>query len=300
MIEIKNIRKQFGDVPAIHDMSADIREGAGFGLVGTNGAGKSTFLRIVSGILKPDNGEVLIDGAPVYENSAAKEKLFFISDDQYYFPNASAKVMMEYYAMIYQDFDKRKFKEYLEKFGLDMDRKINTFSKGMKRQVSVLLGICANTKYLLCDETFDGLDPVMRQAVKSMFVSEIMGRDFTPIIASHNLRELEDICDHVGLLHQGGILFSKDLEEMKCMIHKVQCVIPVTSDEEQLLKELDVLQCTRSGSLLTITSRGAKSEIMERVERRNPLFCEILPLTLEEIFISETEVAGYDIKNLIF
>ncbi len=300
MIEIKNIRKQFGDVPAIHDMSADIREGAVFGLVGTNGAGKSTFLRIVSGILKPDNGEVLIDGAPVYENSAAKEKLFFISDDQYYFPNASAKVMMEYYAMIYQDFDKRKFKEYLEKFGLDMDRKINTFSKGMKRQVSVLLGICANTKYLLCDETFDGLDPVMRQAVKSMFVSEIMGRDFTPIIASHNLRELEDICDHVGLLHQGGILFSKDLEEMKCMIHKVQCVIPVTSDEEQLLKELDVLQCTRSGSLLTITSRGAKSEIMERVERRNPLFCEILPLTLEEIFISETEVAGYDIKNLIF
>ncbi|MCH1982874.1 ABC transporter ATP-binding protein [Ruminococcus sp. OA3] len=300
MIEIKNIRKQFGDVQAIHDMSADIREGAVFGLVGTNGAGKSTFLRIVSGILKPDTGEVLIDGTPVYENRVAKEKLFFISDDQYYFPNASAKDMMEYYAMIYQDFDKRKFKEYLEKFGLDMERKINTFSKGMKRQVSVLLGICANTKYLLCDETFDGLDPVMRQAVKSMFVSEIMGRDFTPVIASHNLRELEDICDHVGLLHQGGILFSRDLEEMKCMIHKVQCVIPVTADEEQLLKELDVLQCIRSGSLLTITARGSKCEILERVERKNPLFCEILPLTLEEIFISETEVAGYDIKNLIF
>ena len=300
MIEIKNILKQFGDVQAIHDMSADIREGAVFGLVGTNGAGKSTFLRIVSGILKPDTGEVLIDGTPVYENTAAKEKLFFISDDQYYFPNASAKDMMDYYAMIYQDFDRRKFKEYLEKFGLDMERKINTFSKGMKRQVSVLLGVCANTKYLLCDETFDGLDPVMRQAVKSMFVSEIMGRDFTPVIASHNLRELEDICDHVGLLHQGGILFSRDLEEMKCMIHKVQCVVPVTADEEMLLKELEVLQCVRSGSLLTITARGSKSEILERVESKNPLFCEILPLTLEEIFISETEVAGYDIKNLIF
>ena len=243
---------------------------------------------------------MLIDGTPVYENTAAKEKLFFISDDQYYFPNASAKDMMDYYAMIYQDFDRRKFKEYLEKFGLDMERKINTFSKGMKRQVSVLLGVCANTKYLLCDETFDGLDPVMRQAVKSMFVSEIMGRDFTPVIASHNLRELEDICDHVGLLHQGGILFSRDLEEMKCMIHKVQCVVPVTADEEMLLKELEVLQCVRSGSLLTITARGSKSEILERVESKNPLFCEILPLTLEEIFISETEVAGYDIKNLIF
>jgi ABC-2 type transport system ATP-binding protein len=229
-----------------------------------------------------------------------RKKLFFVPDDQYFFPNSTSWEMMEYYSIIYPNFEKRKFQEYMERFGLDIRRKISTFSKGMKRQVSVLLGICANTKYLLCDETFDGLDPVMRQAVKSIFVSEIMGREFTPVIASHNLRELEDICDHVGLLHKGGILFSKDLEEMKHNIQKVQCVISDSAMEEQLLKELEVLQCIRSGSLLTITARGTKIEIMERVEQKNPLFCEILPLTLEEIFISETEVAGYDIKHLVF
>mgnify|MGYP005759931009 CR=1 FL=1 len=300
MIEVKNVRKRFDDIEALNEMSTEIKEGAVFGLVGSNGAGKSTFLRIVSGILRPDEGEVLIDGIPVYERTDAKQKLFFVPDDQYFFPNSTSREMMEYYSMIYPDFDKRKFQEYMERFGLDIRRKISTFSKGMKRQVSVLLGICANTKYMLCDETFDGLDPVMRQAVKSIFVSEIMGREFTPVIASHNLRELEDICDHVGLLHKGGILFSKDLEEMKHNIQKIQCVISDSAMEEQLLKELDILQCSRSGSLLTITARGTKIEIMERVEQKNPLFCEILPLTLEEIFISETEVAGYDIKHLVF
>lgn len=300
MIEITNISKRFDEIEALRGMSANIREGAVFGLIGSNGAGKSTFLRIVSGILKPDEGEVLIDGVPVFENVEAKEKLFFVSDDQYFFPNADACEMMEFYAMMYPDFNKRKFKECMERFNLDMRRKISTFSKGMKRQVSVLLGVCANTKYLLCDETFDGLDPVMRQAVKSIFASEIMTRDFTPVIASHNLRELEDICDHVGLLHKGGILFSKDLEEMKHAIQKLQCVIPDAAKEEALLKELEVLQCMRSGSLLTITARGTRVEIMELVEQKDPLFCEILPLTLEEIFISETEVAGYDIKNLVF
>ena len=300
MIEVKNVHKRFEKIEALKGMSTEIREGAVFGLVGSNGAGKSTFLRILSGVLRPDEGEVLIDGIPVYVRIEAKEKLFFIPDDQYFFPNSCPKDMMEYYNILYSGFDRRKFLEYMQRFGLDPGRKLSTFSKGMKRQVSVLLGICAGTKYLLCDETFDGLDPVMRQAVKSIFVSEIMGREFTPIIASHNLRELEDICDHVGLLHQGGILFSKDLEEMKHNIQKIQCVIPDTALEEQLLKELDVLQCVRSGSLLTITARGTKIEIMERVEDKQPLFCEILPLTLEEIFISETEVAGYDIKHLIF
>jgi ABC-type multidrug transport system, ATPase component len=300
MIEAIKTKKSFGDIEAVQDISAQIREGAVFGLVGTNGAGKSTFLRMMAGVLKPDEGQILIDGEAVFENEDAKKKLFFISDEQYFFPNTTPKDMMEYYAMIYQDFDKHKFENYIEKFGLDMKRKINTFSKGMKRQVSVLLGICANTKYLLCDETFDGLDPVMRQAVKSIFVSEIMNRDFTPIVASHNLRELEDICDHVGLLHKGGILFSRDLDDMKSNIHKVQCVLADNAEEELLLKDLEVIECIKSGSLLTITVRGDRLEIEERVSRRNPIFQEVLPLTLEEIFISETEVEGYDIKNLIF
>ena len=299
MIKAIKTKKSFGEIEAVQDISAEIREGAVFGLVGTNGAGKSTFLRMVAGVLRPDEGQILIDGEEVFENEEAKKKIFFISDEQYFFPNATAKDMMEYYAMIYRDFDKNKFAEYIEKFGLVMKRKISTLSKGMKRQISVLLGICANTKYLLCDETFDGLDPVMRQAVKSILVSEIMNRDFTPVIASHNLRELEDICDHVGLLHKGGILFSRDLDDMKSNIYKVQCVFNNAADEELLLKELEVIKCTKSGSLLTITVRGDRVNIEDCISRRGSTFCEVLPLTLEEMFISETEVEGYDIKNLI-
>lgn len=168
----------------------------------------------------------------------------------------------------------------------------------MKKQLLVIIGVCADTKYLFCDETFDGLDPVMRQAVKSLFASEIMNREFTPVIASHNLRELEDICDHVGLLHKGGILLSKDLEEMKFNIHKIQCVLNDRQQEKELEKELKVLKVQHQGSLLMITARGTRSEIMEKIQKKNPLFMEVIPLTLEEIFISETEVAGYEIKNL--
>lgn len=300
MIEAIKTKKSFGDIEAVQDISANIKEGLVFGLVGTNGAGKSTFLRMIAGVLKPDEGQILVDGDEVFENEIAKAKLFFIPDEQFFFPNATPKDMMEYYAIIYQNFDRQKFVEYMEKFGLDIKRKLSTFSKGMKKQVSVLLGICANTKYLLCDETFDGLDPVMRQAVKSIFVSEIASRDFTPVVASHNLRELEDICDSVGLLHRGGILFSRDLCDMKSNIHKVQCVLKSPEDEQELRKNLSVMQCSKRGSLLTITARGSRAEIEEQINKREPIFCEVLPLTLEEIFISETEVKGYDIKNLVF
>lgn len=300
MIEVNGLKKSFGEIQAIDDITATIQEGDIFGLVGSNGAGKSTFLRILCGVLKPDNGTVTVDGEPVYEKEETKEKICFLSDTAYFFPNATPKTMARYYAIAYPKFDSMRYEELVKNFGLDINRKIHTFSKGMKKQVSVLLGICTNTKYLLCDETFDGLDPVMRQAVKSIFASEILGRDFTPVIASHNLRELEDICDHVGLLHKGGILLSRDLEDMKFHIHKVQCVMPDPALEEELLKELEVLQCEKRGSLLTIVARGTKEEILTKVEERQPVFSEVLPLSLEEIFISETEVAGYDIKNLIF
>lgn len=298
MIECKEISKSFGGIRAVNKLSGTIREGSVFGLVGTNGAGKSTCLRMMAGILKPDEGSILIDGEEVFENAEMKSKVFFISDDQYYLPNATPKDMMEYYRIFYTCFDEKRFADLIQKFGLEMNRRIHTFSKGMKKQLSVILGICANTKYLLCDETFDGLDPVMRQAVKSIFAMEILNRDFTPVIASHNLRELEDICDHVGLLHKGNILVSRDLEDMKINIQKVQCVL----DEEkrkELFQELDIMQSEQRGSLLTLTVRGTREEVLRKVEEKEPIFYEILPLTLEEIFISETEVAGYDIKSLL-
>ena len=299
MIEAKNLTKRFGSLMAVDHINAQIREGSVFGLIGTNGAGKSTFLRMLSGVLKPDEGSVTIDGKEVYENVEVKSRFFYISDDQYFFSNSTPEQLMKFYMGVYPEFNKNRFIHLMDSFELDRKRKINTFSKGMKKQVSVICGVCAGTDYLFCDETFDGLDPVMRQTVKSIFIGDMEERNLTPIIASHNLRELEDICDHVGLLHQGGVLLSKDLEEMKCNIQKIQCVFSSKEEEKRLLKQLDIVKCDRRGSLLTLTVRGSREEMIAMFAAADCLFHEVLPLSLEEIFISETEVQGYDIKKIV-
>lgn len=299
MIEIRKVSKSFDDLSAIKEITATIEDGCVFGLVGTNGAGKSTLLRMIAGVLKPDEGEILIDGEPVYDEDEIKSKFFYISDEQYYFPSSTPEDMRAFYSGIYSDFDNDRFNDLITKFGLDSKRKINTFSKGMKKQLSVILGICAKTKYILCDETFDGLDPVMRQAVKKLFAADMLDRGLTPIIASHNLREIEDICDHVGLLHQGGILFSKDMDDLKLNIHKLQYVLKDEEYNKTLLDGLTVLTEDLRGSLHTITVRGDEDELTARIKKADLVFAEVLPLSLEEIFISETEVIGYDVKNII-
>lgn len=299
MIEVSTLSKSFDTVKAIDNISARIEDGHVFGLIGTNGAGKSTFMRMLSGVLKPDEGTILVDGESVYDNPAVKGQIFYISDDQYFFSSGTPLDMMKLYRTYYPEFDVKKFRALMDKFGLDVKRKVNTFSKGMKKQLSVICGICANTKYLLCDETFDGLDPVMRQAVKSLFVKEIEERGLTPIIASHNLRELEDICEYVGLLHRGGILLAKDLDDMKLNIHKVQCVVKDEVLLQRLKEKLDVVTMDNRGALYTFTVRGVREDVIGVLEQLNPVFYELLPLSLEEIFISETEVKGYDIKALI-
>ncbi|MCM1264303.1 MAG: ABC transporter ATP-binding protein [Butyrivibrio sp.] len=299
MIEIHNVTKTFDSVTAVDSVSVTIKEKMVFGLIGTNGAGKSTLLRMITGIFMPDEGTVTIDGMSVYDNVEAKKQLFFIADEPYFFANATPSAMERYYGTIYENFNKEEFYKYLETFNLDKNRKVSTFSKGMKKLLAMILGICAHTKYILCDETFDGLDPVMRQGVKSILAKEIDKNALTPVIASHNLRELEDICDHVGLLHKGGVLLSKDLEDMKCNIHKVQCVFSSEEDERMTFEGLNIMQSERRGSLHTITIRGSKEEIIAFFATISTVFFEILPLSLEEIFISETEVAGYDIKKLI-
>ena len=300
MIEVNQCSKKFGMLQAVNKVSLQIGNREVFGLVGSNGAGKSTLLRMMAGIIRGDEGNILVDGTDVYENEKAKSSIFYIADDSYFPANFTPREMAVYYKNVYPSFRMQKYEKLMKQFHLDERGKINRFSKGMKKQLLVILGIAAGTKYMFCDETFDGLDPVMRQAVKSLFAAEIMNRDFSPVIASHNLRELEDICDHVGLLHQGGILLSQDLEELKFHIHKVQCVLSDSQKEKELAKELDVLSIQHQGSLLLITARGTRTEIMERIQAKKPLFCEILPLTLEEIFISETEVAGYEIKNIFW
>lgn len=298
MIEAVNLTKGFDDILAVDHLNATIKDGSVFGLIGTNGAGKSTFLRLASGVLKPDEGCITIDGHEVFENISAKKRFFYISDEQYFFSNTTPKELMHYYSGIYESFDKARFHKLAGSFGLDENRKIHTFSKGMKKQVSVICGVCANTDYLFCDETFDGLDPVMRQAVKSIFAGDMEDRNLTPIIASHNLRELEDICDHVGLLHRGGILLSKELDDMKLNIHKIQCVLRPGMKPEDLTG-LDKLGVEQRGRLCTVTVRGTRSQVESVMSSYEPVFFECIPLSLEEIFISETEVAGYDIRKLV-
>ena len=299
MIEIYDVTKTFDSIKAVDSVSVMIKENTVFGLIGTNGAGKSTVLRMVTGVLKPDEGTIAVDNMPVYDNAEAKKKLFFIADEPYFFTGANAMTMEHYYSSIYETFNKEEYYGYLGKFNLDKNRKISTFSKGMKKQLALLLGICSHTKYLLCDETFDGLDPVMRQGIKSIMAKEMEENGLTPVIASHNLRELEDICDHIGLLHKGGVLLSKDLEDMKCNIQKVQCVFTSAEEESKALNGLDILKKEQRGSLSTITLRSTKEEVMAHFATVNTVFFEVLPLSLEEIFISETEVVGYDIKKLI-
>lgn len=299
MIKADNLTKRFQGVTAVDHIHAEIQDGTVFGLIGTNGAGKSTFLRMAAGILKPDEGTITLDGEAVFEDIRVKARCFYIPDEPYFLGNGTADDMKTFYQGIYPNFDTDRFGKLLKSFELDGRRKIQTFSKGMKKQLAVLLGICAGTDYLFCDETFDGLDPVMRQTVKSLFANDIEERNLTPVIASHNLRELEDICDHVRLLHRGGMLLSKDLDDMKMNIHKIQCVLPAGLDRTNL-QDLDIMTVEQRGSLLTLTVRGQKEEIQARMQSYHPVFFEMIPLSLEEIFISETEVAGYDIKKLIF
>ena len=299
MIQITNISKSFDDIKAVDDITVDIGEQIVFGLLGTNGAGKSTLLRMVSGILKPDSGNITVDDMGVLDNEEAKKNMFFISDSPYFFANSNPMDMMSYLSIQYPLFDKDKFRDYLKTFNLPEKRKIGTYSKGMKRQLALLLGICSNAKYLLCDESFDGLDPVMRQGIKSIFAKEMDERGLTPVIASHNLRELDDICDHVGLLHKGGVLLSKDLEDMKLNIQRVQCVYSSEEDESKLLQMVEPVKAERMGSLCTYTLRGTREDVENAFACVNTVFFETLPLSLEEIFISETEVVGYDIKKLI-
>jgi ABC-2 type transport system ATP-binding protein len=292
MITANHLYKKYDDIEAISNVSITIKKGEVFGLIGTNGAGKSTFLRMACGVLKPDSDILLIDGEPIYENPAMKKNVFYISDEQYYLPNSTPLSMAKFYRDYYPEFDMSRFVALLENFGLKSNRKINTFSKGMKKQLSVLLGICANTRYLFCDETFDGLDPVMRQTVKSLFAGELTNRDFTPVVASHNLRELEDICDHVGIMDHGKMLLERSLADMQGNTVKLQMVGEVPS-------ELNILHESQLGRLRTLVIRGSAEEVEAKVRGVNPTYYDLLPLSLEEIFIYELGGVNYEAKNIV-
>lgn len=298
MIEIKDVSKRFEDVQALSNVNLGIQGNEIFGLVGSNGAGKSTLMRILSGVLKGDTGTVLIDGKEVYESPRTKERVFYISDNQYFRSNQNPQDIFNFYNSVYPKFSQEKFDSLIRSFGLEKTRKVNAYSKGMKKQLSMILALSSGAEYLLCDETFDGLDPVAKQGVKSLLIEGIRTESITPIIASHNLRELEDICDHVGLLHKGGVLLSKEVSNLKMGVQKLQ-VVSKTPLKREDFAPLKVLSFEHRGSVYTLILDGTKEHIAEKIKSLQPVFYETLPLNLEEVFITETEVAGYDIKSIL-
>ena len=296
MIKIDSVTKNFDTVRSLDNVSLNIGKGSIFGLIGSNGSGKSTLLRILCGVYRQDSGDVLYDGVPVYEHTDVKRSIVYLSDDQYFLPNSTTADMRRLYRSIYPTFSDEKYKHYLDLFGLDERRKINTFSKGMQKQVSIILGIAAQTDYLLCDETLDGLDPVMRQTVRRIIAGEVAERGVCVIFASHNLKEIEDICDHVALLHRGELLFEAGLDDIKLGLHKIQISFERDRAEamQTALEQLKPVSLEKRGSLYTLVARGNEAELSEILNNLKPVFVEFIPLTLEEIFIAEMEERGYE------
>lgn len=299
MIQLLSVTKRFGDQIALDHVSLSVFDHQICGLLGTNGAGKSTAMRLICGIDTWDGGKIVVDGEEVYDNVNAKKKLFFCSDAPFYFPHSNSIEMATYLEQFYENFRMDLFLKWMEIFQLDVNRKIGTYSKGKKKQLSILLGLAAQTKYLLCDETFDGLDPAMRQAVKTLIIGEMAERDLTVIISSHNLRELEDFCDSVILMHQGDVLLAKSLDEAKANCFRVQCVLKKEEDMEVLKSRLSVQNLKRHDTMYTFTAECTKEQMNQAMEGIETAYFELKSLSLEELFIMETEVAGYDIKNVL-
>jgi len=298
MISIKNAVKKFDTVVAVNNLSCDIEDGSVFGLIGSNGSGKSTLLRMISGVYMPDGGEILIDGEKSYDNVSVKQKCFFISDFPYFTSSDTVENLSKLYRNVYDDWSDERYAQLCSMFPINTRAAVINMSKGMQRQAALILALSTRPKYLMLDEIFDGLDPVIRHLLKKLLADEIADRGMTVVIASHNLRELEDLCDHIGLLHKGGILLEKDLDEAKLGMHKLQLVFDREMDRSHF-DGFDIMTFGKKGRVINMTVKGSEEEVNEKIAAFEPIFYESLPLTLEELFISEMEAAGYDINNII-
>ena len=292
MLELQNITKTFGKFKALDDLSMAVPKGAVYGLVGPNGAGKSTAIRHMTGVYRPDSGIVTMQGQPVYENPAVKERIGYIPDDIFYFPSATLEDMRSFYRGIYPQFDDGLFTRLFDVFQLPKKTPIRRFSKGMQKQAAFHLAICCHPELLILDEPVDGLDPVMRRQVWSLILSDVSQRETTVVISSHNLRELEDICDHVGIMDHGKMLLERSLEDMQGSIVKLQLVGDAPEG-------LEILHESTSGRLKTLVVRGSAQEVIARVQQENPVYFDVLPLSLEEIFIYEMGGVDYEVKNIV-
>ena len=306
MIQAEHVTKVFRSAGqpkphyALNDLSCTIPGGCIYGLVGSNGAGKSTFLRLLSGVYRPDRGSILVDDLPVWENPAAKDKLFYVPDDLYFLPQTSMRKMAHYYKALYRKFDWERYCGLTETFRLDDEANLNTFSKGMRRQAATILALSTMPDYLFFDETFDGLDPVMRRLVKQVIYNDVLDRGTTTIITSHSLRELEDTCDQLALLHKGGIVFESDIQNLKTALFKVQVAFSTPFSKEKFTKVgINIVSYTQIGSVATFIVRGERLATEERLRCMNPLLLDMLSLNLEEVFIYEMESLGYAFQDIL-
>ena len=292
MLDLKNVTKTFGDFKALDDLSMTVPRGAVYGLVGPNGAGKSTAIRNITGVYRPDRGRITLEGMDIYENPVLKSRMGYIPDDIFYYPSASLEEMRRFYKGMYPNFDDALFQRLYEVFQLPKKSPIRRFSKGMQKQAAFHLSICTRPEVLILDEPVDGLDPVMRRQVWSLILSDVAQRETTVLISSHNLRELEDICDHVGIMDHGKMLLERSLADMQGTTHKLQMVGDVPQG-------LEILHESQSGRLRTLIVRGDVKRITELMNQAKPAYFDILPLSLEEIFIYELGGVNYEVKNIV-
>ncbi len=292
MLEMKNVTKTFGNFKALDDLTMSVPKGTVYGLVGPNGAGKSTAIRHLTGVYRPDSGSVTLEGMKIYENPVQKARIASIPDDIFYFPAASLEEMRRYYAGIYKDFDNDLFDRLYEVFQLPKKSPIRRFSKGMQKQAAFHLTICTRPDVMILDEPVDGLDPVMRRQVWNLILSDVAQRETTVLISSHNLRELEDICDHVGIMDHGKMLLERSLADMQGSTVKLQLVGEAPPD-------LHILHESQSGRLRTLVVRGDAQTVSEKAQAVAPVYYDVLPLSLEEIFIYELGGVDYEVKNIV-
>ena len=292
MIELKHVTKTFGTFTALEDLTMTVPKGAVYGLVGPNGAGKSTAIRHITGVYRPDKGEITLGGLPVYENPRVKETIGYIPDDIFFFPAATLEEMRRFYRRIYPKFDDALFGRLQEVFQLPVKSPIRRFSKGMQKQAAFHLTLCCRPEVMILDEPVDGLDPVMRRQVMSLILADVAERGTTVLISSHNLRELEDVCDHVGIMDHGKMLLERSLADMQGSTVKLQIVGDVPAG-------LDILHESASGRMKTLVVRGDALEVSRKAAAGNPAYFDVLPLSLEEIFIYELGGVNYAVKDIL-
>ena len=297
MIEVRELVKKFDGICALDGAALSVPAGSVYGLVGPNGAGKSTLIRHLTGIYRQDGGSVTIGGKPVWENAALKARIAAIPDDWYYFLQSSVRDMMRFYRGFYHSFSMERYNALKEVFQIDERRTIRRLSKGMQKQVAFWLALSCMPDYLILDEPVDGLDPVMRRQVWSLLLGDVAERGTTVLVSSHNLRELEDVCDHVGIMNQGKVLLERSLSELQDTTVKLQVVYP--GEEPRLPAELHILHHSAVGRVHTYILRGDRESILNRMQITAPLLLEAIPLTLEEIFIYELGGADYAVRDIV-